>query len=262
LTRFAARRHTFVDFSFGRLTFSTLGVVVDQTFLPFRLTHGRLADTTDEALPSHLSAWREDILELSGDGTHFGYVHEGAATLEAASGTFTLRQGMYFAVPSPCRISGSSQGVVITRVGYYGMFTLGGPVEQRGRLRYIDGCTDSLLIAPQMSGDPCLNALYFPAGVSQTEHTHPSARVGLVARGTGLCRTPEATFPLIPGLTFIIRAEGRHSFITAEEEMVVIAYHPDSDYGPTHEAHPMINRTVVGGVPASQIESIHTPRES
>lgn len=234
----------------------------DKTFLPFRLTHGRLADTSDEALPSRLSAWRGGVLELSDDGTHFGYVHEGEATLEAASGTFTLRQGMYFAAPSACRIGGSSQGVVITRLGYDGMFTFGGPVEPWGRLRYIDGCTDSLLIPPQMSGDPCLNALYFPAGVSQTEHTHPSARVGLVARGTGLCRTPEATFPLTPGLAFIIRAEGKHSFKTADEEMVVVAYHPDSDYGPTHEAHPMINRTVVRGVPASQIESIHTRQGS
>ena len=234
----------------------------DKIFLPFRLTHGRLAETTDEALPSRLSAWRGDALELSEDGTHFGYVHEGAATLETAGGDFTLREGMYFAAPSRCRVGGSGQGVVVTRLGYYGMFTLGGPIEPRGRLRYIDGCTDSLLIPPQMSGDPCLNALYFPAGVSQTEHTHPSARAGLVVRGTGLCRTPEATYPLTPGLTFIIRAEGRHSFKTEGEEMVVVAYHPDSDYGPTHEAHPMINRTVVRGVPASLIESIHTPRES
>ena len=234
----------------------------DKTFLPFRLTHGRLAETTDEALPSRLSAWRGDALELSDDGTHFGYVHEGAATLETAGGVFTLREGMYFAAPSRCRVGGSGQGVVVTRPGYYGMFTLGGPIEPKGRLRYIDGCTDSLLIPPQMSGDPCLNALYFPAGVSQTEHTHPSARVGLVVRGTGLCRTPGATYPLTPGLTFIIRAEGRHSFKTEGEEMVVVAYHPDSDYGPTHEAHPMINRTVVRGVPASQLESIHTPPES
>lgn len=27
-------------------------------------------------------------------------------------------------------------------------FHLGGPTEERGRLRYIDGCTDSLRIAP------------------------------------------------------------------------------------------------------------------
>lgn len=237
-------------------------VVDDKTFLPFPLAHGYLAETTDEAFPSRLSAWCDDVLELPDDGTHFGYVHEGTATLETADETFKLRRGMYFAVPSPCRIAGQSRGVVITRRDYQGVFILGGPIEPRGRLRYIDGCTDSLLIPPQMLGDPCLNALYFPAGVSQTEHTHPSARVGLVISGTGECRTPEATFSLFSGLTFIIRAEARHSFKTAEEGMIVIAYHPDSDYGPTHEAHPMINRTVVRGVPASQLGSIHTRRES
>lgn len=234
-------------------------VVPDKTFLPFQIAHGRLAETSGDAFPSRLSAWRNQTCEIPADGTHFGYVHEGSAMLESASGAFTLRQGMYFAAPAGCRIvGGGGRGVVITRLGYQGMFTLGGPVEPRGRLRYIDGCTDSLLIPPQMFGDPCLNALYFPARVSQTEHTHPSARVGLVVRGTGECLTPEATFPLFPGLAFIIRAEGRHSFRTAEEEMVVIAYHPDSDFGPTHEAHPMINRTIVHGVPASQLETIRT----
>jgi hypothetical protein len=43
--------------------------------------------------------------------------------------------------------------------------------------------------------------------------------------------------------------------------MLVVAYHPESDYGPTHEAHPMINRTMVGGVPASQIELIRTRKD-
>ena len=132
------------------------------------------------------------------------------------------------------------------------------PVEPVGRLRYIDGCTDSLLIPPQMLGDPCLNALYFPAHISQTEHTHPSPRIGLVARGSGECHTREATHSLFPGLTFIITADGKHRFSTTEEAMIVVAYHPDSDYGPTHETHPMINRTIVQGVSASQIELIRT----
>ena len=258
---FRCARHTSVVLPSVRPTFTTLSVPDDKTFLPFRLAHGRLAETADENFPSRLSAWLGDFLELSDDGTHFGYIHEGVATLEAASGTFALRPGMYFAAPASCRVGGPGRGIVITRLGYFGMFIMGGPIEPTGRLRYIDGCTDSLLIPPQMSGDPCLNALYFPAGTSQTEHTHPSARVGLVVRGSGLCRTPEASFPLEPGLAFLIRAEGGHSFSTTEEEMVVVAYHPDSDYGPTHEAHPMINRTVVRGIPASRLASIRTRRE-
>jgi hypothetical protein len=38
----------------------------------------------------------------------------------------------------------------------------------------------------------------------------------------------------------------------------VIAYHPDSDFGPTHEDHPMINRTMVGGVSASELPHLRT----
>jgi hypothetical protein len=47
-------------------------------------------------------------------------------------------------------------------------FALGGPCEAFGRLRYIDGCSDSLLVGPAVRGDPCLNHLHFPPGVSQT----------------------------------------------------------------------------------------------
>jgi quercetin dioxygenase-like cupin family protein len=235
--------------------------VRQQTFLPFRLTHGLLAETEGDAFPSRLLAWCGGPLELPPDGTHFGFVHEGEATLEAGGGSYTLRDGMYFAAPSSCSVGGRGRGVVFTRPGYHGIFTLGGPVEPRGRLRYIDGCTDSLLVPPQTLGDPCLNALYFPARVSQTEHTHPSARIGLVVRGTGRCRTPAATYALSPGLAFVIRAGGRHSFATEDEELIVVAYHPDSDFGPTHEAHPMINRTMIEGVPASRLGLIHTREE-
>ena len=34
--------------------------------------------------------------------------------------------------------------------------------------------------------------------------------------------------------------------------MCVIAYHPDSDFGPTDDDHPMVNRTIVDGVPVNQ----------
>ena len=40
--------------------------------------------------------------------------------------------------------------------------------------------------------------------------------------------------------------------------MDVIAFHPDSDFGPTDIEHPMINRTIVNGVKASELENIRT----
>lgn len=40
--------------------------------------------------------------------------------------------------------------------------------------------------------------------------------------------------------------------------MDVIAYHPDSDTGPTYDDQPMINRTIVDGVSAADIDEIRT----
>lgn len=37
-----------------------------------------------------------------------------------------------------------------------------------------------------------------------------------------------------------------------------IVYHPDSNYGPTHENHPMILKTIVNGKSASLIPEIQT----
>jgi hypothetical protein len=165
---------------------------------------------------------------------------------------------MYFCIPGEGSVEGGGAGVVATRVGFRGLFSIGGPIESAGRLRYIDGCTDSLLVPPVVCGDPCLNALYFPPGIDQTEHTHPTSRVGMVASGSGECVTPDGVFGLAPGLVFVIPADARHRFRTADDRLVVVAYHPDSDVGPTHESHPMITRTIVDGVPASRLEALHT----
>ena len=57
---------------------------------------------------------------------------------------------------------------------------------------------------------------------------------------------------------FRIPFEGNHKFRTFDSEMRVIAYHPDSDFGPQDEDHPMINRTMVDGVSANKIDKIRT----
>jgi quercetin dioxygenase-like cupin family protein len=228
------------------------------SFSGFDLKHGVLCDMRNDRYPTTLSAWRNDILVMEAGATHFGYVHEGRCTVSCDSGEFKLGAGMYFCLPGKGTVYGSSSGIVIARHGYRGLFQIGGPVEEKGRLKYIDGCTDSLLVPPVMLGDPCVNLLYFPTGIHQTQHTHPSMRVGIVASGSGICVTPAGVIPLLPGKAFVIHAEGLHSFTTHDQPMRVIAYHPDSDFGPTDENHPMINRTIVDGVSASALDEIRT----
>ncbi|MEN8865946.1 MAG: cupin domain-containing protein [Akkermansiaceae bacterium] len=194
--------------------------------------------------PSSLSRWSRNNLCLSDGSTHFLFVTEGPSTLRFLSSEFPLQAGMYAAVPGVSEISGGS-GIVVTRKEFGGLFHLGGPIEEQGRLRYIDGCTDSLLIPPVRWGDPCLNLLHIPANTHQSQHTHPSHRVGVIVSGHGHCITPNGKTPLVPGQVFVIPEESQHSFHTAGEALRVIAYHPESDFGPTDETHPMVNKTIL-----------------
>lgn len=233
---------------------------MNKAFLPYSLTHGLLADLSNNIFPTALLAWNKSILNLASNNftTHFGFVYGGDAVLKTSSGNFTLREKMYFSCPGPATLLGDGQGIVVSRMNYRGIFSIGGPIESNGRLLYIDGATDTLLIPPVMKGDPCLNALYFPADINQTQHTHPSIRVGIIISGRGECITENEIFTLEPGQVFVIPANGLHSFRTTDSPMSVIAFHPDSDYGPTNEVHPMINRTMVDGISASQLEEIRT----
>jgi hypothetical protein len=226
-------------------------------FQTFKLENEFAIASCDDKFPTAFCSWSNRTRRLSAVGTHFGYVFQGATTLETNSGTFALRENMYFCVPGEFQLSGGA-GVIMTRHGFQGIFSLGGPIEENGRLRYIDGCRDSLLIPPLIKGDPCLNALYFPENIVQTQHTHPSVRAGVVACGRGECLTPDGVFPLSAGTAFVISPEALHSFNTCTDPMVVIAYHPDSDFGATHDDHPMVNLTMVNGVSAAKIDEIRT----
>lgn len=231
--------------------------IVEENFKTYELQSRFVVHSCDAKFPTAFQSWSGNQLNLSTDGTHFGYVFKGEANLTTNLGTFTLREKMFFCVPNDFTIEGG-EGIIITRIGYGGMFGIGGQIEENGRLRYIDGCRDTLLIPPLLKGDPCLNALYFPKKITQTPHTHPSVRVGIVAAGNGECVTPDGVFPLKAGQAFIIPPDGLHSFNTYEDEMVVIAYHPDSDFGATHDDHPMVNLTMVAGVSAAKIDEIRT----
>jgi hypothetical protein len=199
--------------------------------------------------------WRD---RWRGSGNVIGFI-EKRASLSWGERAYWLDDNTYFSIYGERIFLDSGSGIIFNTRQYKPQQMFGGPVEGWGRLRYIDGCTDSLLIPPVKFGDPCLNALYFPSGINQTQHTHPSLRAGLVIRGRGECVTPSARTRLVPGVCFIIETDGLHYFRTPDnEQMTVIAFHPDSDMGPKDDDHPMVNRTIVEGVSASKIPEIQT----
>lgn len=199
-------------------------------------------------------------------GGCFGFLASGHAQISDEKITWELSAGQWFSLPSGAEIEllvPQCRLIVCQRMGYLGVRAMGGPIEDKGRLRYIDGCSDTLLAASPILGDPCLNLLHFPKGIDQTEHFHPSTRAGIVARGHGYCVTPDSKEPLEPGMIFFIPRDGKHKFQTTQgSEMDVIAYHPDSDWGPTHQIHPMINRTLVDGKKMDNSEGVHAKAET
>ncbi len=210
-------------------------------FTPLTIEPGLLLDLGTV----QIWGWREQPLTLPGGATAYGMVAAGSGELrDAETGPFSLIAGMFFALPDGGIIKGGS-GLAITVSGYRGLRQIGGPLEKSGRLRYIDGCSDTLLICPPRLGDPCLNHLHIPPHTDQTPHTHPSARIGIILKGTGECRTPNGTYPLQPGMGWHIPTGCLHSFFTRDEALDVVAWHPDSDFGPHDDDHPMINRTVI-----------------
>ena len=240
----------------------------------FEWQNGLLFDDSAAAYPSRLHALVGDrMFDLNEGSTYFVYQFEGCCWIDSR---YPLLKGHFACCTEQqdyLRGSADCQAIIIERIGTKGVFHLGGPIEPAGRLKYIDGCTDSLLIAPWKLGEPCLNHLHFPQHIEQTMHTHPSIRIGLVARGAGECVTPFGNIPLVPGRLFAIlpengstaagldgeqHPEGSHCFRTFRDTMDVIAFHPDSDFGPTDEEHPMINRTIVNGTSARFLEEIRT----
>lgn len=187
--------------------------------------------------------------ESKATGTLWGFVQSGSAVARSGGVRWTVSAGQWFSLPleSGFEIELGSDETRMFAVGnshHHGLPSMGGPVEKTGRLRYIDGCSDTILYSPPLKGDPCLNLLHFPTGVDQTQHFHPSSRCGIVSNGSGVCVFERSEVPLKKGQIFYLPKNLRHKFKTGSSEVLdVISFHPDSDWGPTHEVHPMINRT-------------------
>ena len=209
-------------------------------FQTFQLQRGSSLFATGDLSVHALSG---DSFALAPDSAHWVLVTEGVVSATLGELNCLLPPAHYLATPG----SGSLQGghaLVIVQRGYRNVRQFGGPLEPVGRLRYVDGCSDTLLVCPPRLGEPCLNHLHIPAHTRQTEHHHPSLRIGVIARGAGVCHTPLGDIALSAGMGWLIPAGLLHSFSTNEQALDVFAWHPDSDFGPADQDHPMINRTL------------------
>ncbi len=177
--------------------------------------------------------------------TYYGFCLAGKVQLAQNKSGYvaSITVGMYFSATGPFTLSGSGKVFIVERIGYRGLFTLGGPVEEDGRLIYIDNCKSTLLIPPARLGDPVFNLLVFPPNTKQSMHIHPTVRFGAVFKGNGICHASNKKIALPEKSVFMIEPGEQHRFETNKVSMVVIAYHPDSDVGPTDSAHPMLSRT-------------------
>ncbi|HEX8556691.1 MAG TPA: hypothetical protein VF668_01240 [Pyrinomonadaceae bacterium] len=229
----------------------------------FDATPGRVIDALRTMYPSRLEVVGSTKRHLDTTRTTFGYVLEGNPTLVVGGlDRFQLSEGFYFSVPGEYTLEAAGcVVVVIERYGFRGLLNVG-RIEDKGRLSYIDGCSDTLLVSPPRQGDPCLNYLHFPPGIDQTQHTHPSIRFGVVARGAGVAyqaKGPQGDGweeALTAGKVFLLEEQELHSFRTTRlpegvesPRMDIIAFHPDTDWGPTDQLHPMLNRTYIGTTP-------------
>lgn len=206
---------------------------------------GSVLDARHTMYPSRLDVVTGPRRFEAAASTHYGYVVEGRARVTAAGMVVDASAGCFFCAPGAFELEATGRAVVIERVGFLGLASFG-RIESTGRLSYIDGCSDSVLVMPPRFGDPVLNHLHFPSGINQSVHTHPSVRLGVVASGRGVAHGPSGggwEEPLEAGTIFLLESHEAHAFRTATEVMNVIAYHPDSDWGPTDGVHPMLNRT-------------------
>lgn len=186
-----------------------------------------------------------EMINISSEGFYL-FLLEGKLVVNLTSyNEIIIHDLMYAAAYGTGELVAKSKckGIMIICTNIKPLFSFGGPIENVGRLKYIDGCSDTLLISPSRLGEPCLNLLHFPAQTNQTMHHHPSFRFGMVVTGTGESVGENGKVVLNEGDVFYIPKNIEHKFNTYQSEMNVIAFHPDSDWGPTDETHPMKNRT-------------------
>jgi quercetin dioxygenase-like cupin family protein len=115
----------------------------------------------------------------------------------------------------------------------------------QGNLSYMDGGTNTNAVNPSRSGDPVINYVFFPKGMDQTPHVHPSHRIGFCISGHGQTDLIGHSVPLSRGDLFFMGRMELHHFLTPKDDCVLFVFAPDSETGPTDERNPLKARTYI-----------------
>lgn len=223
-----------------------------------RLDHGASFDALSTMYPCSLKSvvGAQPAAFSNPTSTFYGFVSRGRYRIRYNDQIAAdLVANAFFCCPGNCTLEPlekDSASFVIERHGYRGLFQIGLVEENDGRLCYIDNASTTILVPPPRLGDPVLNYLVFPPNVVQTPHIHPTIRLGLVFGGNGECVLNNGQkVPLAPGTLFYLPERLIHSFNSLAEGLKIIAFHPDSDVGPTDSSHPMLSRTYKVETPPS-----------
>jgi mannose-6-phosphate isomerase-like protein (cupin superfamily) len=236
--------------------------IVDRKVQIFPLNKPMELSYDHDVFPTKITVWSGGYMQLEEEASHYIVVYSGRAVVGHGDDVRMLGEGHYGVFPGKTElVAGGGAALIVSSMGYNAMPLFGGPIEDTGRLRYIDNCKNTVLLPPPVKGEPCLNFLDLCPGVTQTPHTHPSIRIGMILRGNGACGTANGTLPLSTGTLFVIPPETLHSFESREEPLKIVIYHPDSVDGPTHTSNTMLNNTFVDGKTAQEMPQLHTKEE-
>src|SRR5688572_3400801 len=118
----------------------------EQHVLTFDLTAGVIAEHDDGRFQTVLHGFTPGAEVLLPEGyTHLGAVLDGELELRYQGRTRRLLAGDFFSVVGPATVVGAGRGMASAARDYNGFNVFGGPMDPMGRLRYIDGCSDTLL---------------------------------------------------------------------------------------------------------------------
>jgi hypothetical protein len=116
-----------------------------------------LLDSTNEWYPSVAVVVQDAEWQTLAHSTTFGVVLSGKSYVNDRA----IYPNEFFCLPSTEHqtISVDGRAALFVRLGFLGQHIVAGKIDPKGRVSYIDGCTDSVLVYPPRKGDACLNKL-------------------------------------------------------------------------------------------------------